>query len=113
MQFLTVATALFAGLAAAAPSSSAEKARRTTTVDLTFWAAADNTFTQWGIPVDGSLVPIGSDLSFTSISSDAPSNVACLAHGIDGSETYLYGPAKDVPIGPPQVQVDAKCYYQQ
>ncbi len=68
MLFSTIATAFLATLAAAAPS---QKARRDIEVTLTYWAAADNVFSEV-IPANGLLVPVGSDLSFTYISSDAP-----------------------------------------
>ena len=93
MKFAAAATALFAGLAAAAPSA---KARRTDYVDLTFWAAAENTFTD-AFPIDGSSKTVDSDLSFTYISSDGAYNVKCEAHGIDGSVTYVYGSAVSSP----------------
>ncbi|KAK7719788.1 hypothetical protein SLS64_001969 [Diaporthe eres] len=81
MKFITPAATLFAGLAAAAPST---KAARTNTVTLTFWAAAENTFTL-DVPIDG--------------------------YGVDNSDTVLYGSATDVPIGPPQEQTYATCEY--
>ncbi len=107
MLFSTIATAFLATLAAAAPS---QKARRDIEVTLTYWAAADNVFSEV-IPANGLLVPVGSDLSFTYISSDAPNDVVCESYGIDGSVTTLYGAAVDVPIGPPQEQLTAKCWY--
>lgn len=104
MKFIAAATALFAGLVAASPA-----AKRTDYVTLTFWAAADNTFTV-SVPADGSETSIGSDLSFTSISSSSyGKDVVCHAYGVDGSDTVLYGSQSDVPIGPPQVQVYATC----
>ncbi|KUI66336.1 hypothetical protein VM1G_02011 [Cytospora mali] len=107
MKFITATAALFAGLAAAVPSS---KNARTDFVTLTFWAAADNTF-EVAVPLDGEVTGIDSDLSFTSISAKSPGNTVCHAYGIDGSDTVLYGSASDVPIGPPQVQVSATCEY--
>lgn len=105
MKFIATATALFAGLAAAAST----KNTRTGYATLEFWAAADNTLTV-SVPIDGSTVAIGSDLSFTSISSWAPSNaVVCHSYGVDGSDTVLTGSQEDVPIGPPQEQTYAFC----
>ncbi|KAI3392811.1 hypothetical protein diail_5160 [Diaporthe ilicicola] len=108
MKFTTAAATLFAGLAAAAPS--ANKAPRTDFVQLTYWAAADNTFTVL-VPLDGSPTGVYSDLSFTSISASSPGNTVCHSYGVDGSDTVLYGSASDVPIGPPQVQTYAICNY--
>lgn len=107
MKFIAAAATLFAGLAAAAPST---KDARTNTVTLTFWAAAENTYTL-DVPTDGSYTYIASDLSFTSISSYSSGNTVCHSYGIDGSDTVLYGSATDVPIGPPQVQTYATCEY--
>lgn len=107
MKFIAAATALFAGLAAAAPSA---KEARTGSVELVFWAAADNTFTVY-VPTDGSHTYISSDLSFTSISSYSSGNTVCHSYGVDGSDTVLYGSATDVPIGPPQEQTYATCQY--
>ncbi len=108
MQFTLAVTALFAALAAAAPS---DKARRDEPyVALTYWAAADNTFVL-ALPVDGSQAYVGSDLSFTSISSNAPAGVVCQSYGIDGAVTTLYGSAYGVPIGLLQEQPYAKCWY--
>ncbi|KAI7784032.1 hypothetical protein LA080_010585 [Diaporthe eres] len=107
MKFITAAATLFAGLAAAAPST---KAARTNTVTLTFWAAAENTFTL-DVPIDGSYTYISSDLSFTSISASSPGNTVCHSYGVDNSDTVLYGSATDVPIGPPQEQTYATCEY--
>ncbi|TPX07014.1 uncharacterized protein E0L32_011082 [Thyridium curvatum] len=111
MQFFTVATTvLLAGLAAARPNTQERRAGGPAVADLTFWAAAENTYVQ-AIPIDGQDHAINNGLSFTRISSDAPSSVTCVASGIDGSKTWLVGPAKDVPIGPPQVQTSARCFY--
>lgn len=107
MKFITAAATLFAGLAAAAPST---KAARTNHVTLTFWAAAENTFTL-DVPIDGSYTFISSDLSFTSISASSPGNTVCHSYGVDNSDTVLYGSATDVPIGPPQEQTYATCEY--
>lgn len=105
MQFstTTLATFLLAGLAAASP------AKRGGYVTLEFWAAADNTYTLT-VPLDGSHVAVGSDLSFTSISSWSPdAHSVCNVFGVDGSDTVLDGSVDDVPIGPPQVQTYAVC----
>ncbi|KKY39945.1 hypothetical protein UCDDA912_g00098 [Diaporthe ampelina] len=107
MKFITAAVTLFAGLAAAAPST---KDARTNTVELVFWAAADNTFTV-DVPTDGSYTLVSSDLSFTSISAYSSGNTVCHSYGVDGSDTVLYGSASDVPIGPPQEQAYATCEY--
>lgn len=107
MKFTTAAATLFAGLAAAAPST---KAARSEYVHLTFWAAADNTVT-YDVPIDGSSTTIYSELSFTSISADSPGNTVCHSYGVDDSDTVLYGSASDVPIGPPQEQTYATCQY--
>lgn len=107
MKFTTAAATLFAGLAAAAPST---KDARTDTVQLTFWAAAENTFTL-DVPTDGSYTVVSSDLSFTRISAYASGNTVCHSYGVDGSDTVLYGSAQDVPIGPPQEQTYATCEY--
>lgn len=108
MQFLVAATTLFAGLVSASPAST--KNARTGYVTLEFWAAADNTFTV-SVPIDGSATYIGSDLSFTSISSWSPGNTVCHSYGVDGSDTILKGSQYDVPIGPPQEQTYAFCEY--
>ncbi|POS78077.1 hypothetical protein DHEL01_v203530 [Diaporthe helianthi] len=105
MKFFIAAATLFAGLAAAAPSN---KAARTETVQLEFWAAAENTFTV-DVPTDGSYTTISSDLSFTRISAYSTGNTVCHSYGVDGSDTVLYGSAQDVPIGPPQEQTYATC----
>ncbi|KAH8775536.1 hypothetical protein F5883DRAFT_260426 [Diaporthe sp. PMI_573] len=107
MKFITAAATLFAGLAAAAPS---DKAARTDTVKLEFWAAAENTFTVY-VPTDGYSTVISSDLSFTRISAYSTGNTVCHSYGVDGSDTVLYGSAQDVPIGPPQEQIYATCAY--
>lgn len=107
MKFSAAAATVFAGLAAAAPST---QAARTNSVELTYWAAADNTFTVY-VPTDGSSTYISSDLSFTSISAHSPGNTVCHSYGVDGSDTVLYGSASDVPIGPPQEQTYATCKY--
>lgn len=110
MLFAAVTTSLFAALAAATAS---QKIRDTSdqTVTLTYWAAADNTYTAPPVTVDGDEVEIASDLSFTYISSDAPYGVQCASYGIDGAVTTLDGSVDNVPIGPPQVQLYAKCWY--
>lgn len=105
MKFTTVATALFAGLAAAAPAD--KQAARSDVVTLTFWAAAGNTYTV-DVVVDGGAVEIDSDLSFTSITSYSPGGTVCYAYGVDGSETTLYD-SETEDIGPPQVQLSASC----
>lgn len=107
MKFIIITAVLFAGLAAAAPST---KDARTDFATLTFWAAADNTF-EVAVPIDGSATGIHSDLSFTSISARSPGGTVCHAYGVDGSDTILYGSAEDVPIGPPQEQTFATCEY--
>lgn len=109
MKFTTAAATLFAGLAAAAPST---KDARTDTVQLTFWAAAENTFTL-NVPTDGSYTVVSSDLSFTRISAYSSGNTVCHSYGVDGSDTVLYGSDQDVPIGPPQEQTYATCEYSQ
>lgn len=113
MQFtIATATALLAGLVAASPAARAAAAPRGTGyVTLEFWAAADNTYAVT-VPLDGSEAWIGSDLSFTSISSWSPGNTVCHAYGVDGSDTVLTGSQSDVPIGPPQEQTYASCWYQ-
>lgn len=105
MKFITAAATLFAGLAAAAPST---KDARADTVQLTYWAAAENTFVV-SVPLDGSYTYISSDLSFTRISASSPGNTVCHSYGVDDSDTVLYGSATDIPIGPPQEQTYATC----
>lgn len=107
MKFFTAAATIFAGLAAAAPSN---RAARTDTVQLEFWAAAENIFTV-DVPTDGSYTVVSSDLSFTRISAYSTGNTICHSYGVDGSDTVLYGSAQDVPIGPPQEQTYATCQY--
>lgn len=110
---IAAASALLAGLAAASPAARAAQghaARGTGYVTLEFWAAADNTYTLT-VPLDGSETYVGSDLSFTSISSWSPGNTVCHAYGVDGSDTVLSGSQSDVPIGPPQEQTYATCVY--
>lgn len=104
MKFIAAATALFAGLAAAAPS---DKAARSQYVTLEFWAAADNTYAL-SVPVNGGEVTVSSDLSFSHITSYSSGNTVCTAYGIDGSVTELDG-SEVVDIGPPQVQLSAVC----
>lgn len=114
MQFtIAAATTLLAGLAAASPAARAAAAvpRGTGYVTLELWAAAENTYTI-SVPLDGSEAWIGSDLSFTSISSWSPGHTVCHVHGVDGSDTVLTGTQSDVPIGPPQEQTFATCEYQ-
>lgn len=108
MQFSIIAatTTLLAGLAVASPAAR----RASGYVTLEFWAAADNTYTVT-VPIDGSATYIGSDLSFTSISSWSPGNTVCHSYGVDGSDTVLVGSQSDVPIGPPQEQTYATCVY--
>ncbi|KAJ9157462.1 hypothetical protein NKR23_g23 [Pleurostoma richardsiae] len=109
MKFIAAATALFAGLAAAAPRAARVQARDPTTVTLTFWAAADNIYTQ-DFPTDGTDLVVDSDLSFTYISSDAPGNIECISYGVKESVTTIYGSAQNVPVGPPEEQATAKCF---
>ncbi len=109
MRFSVLAAVLSSALTLGAAAPSKEQlAARTVDVTLTFWAAAGNTY-QLTVPGDGNNVAVQSDLSFTSISSDAPFNYECQAHGVDGSVTTLFASAQNVPIGPPQQQVSAFC----
>lgn len=109
MKFTAAASALFAGLAAAAPQDN--QARNGQSVTLTFWAAAENTFTV-NVPLDGTTVSIASDLSFSKIQSSTTSKrvTVCHAYGVDGSDTILYG-SSSADIGPPQEQTYAVCFF--
>lgn len=108
MKFTAAATAFFAGLVAASPA--VVKEARTEYVKLTYWAAAGNTVDVYA-PADGTKTYIYSDLSFTSISSSSSANTVCHAHGVDNSDTVLYGSQANVPIGPPQRQTYVTCTY--
>lgn len=109
MQFFTVATTvLLAGLAAARPNTQERRAGGPAVADLTFWAAAENTYVQ-AIPIDGQDHAINNGLSFTRISSDAPASVTCVASGIDGSKTWLVGPAVSLTPSPDPFTRPAFC----
>ncbi|KAI0141328.1 hypothetical protein BJ166DRAFT_597624 [Pestalotiopsis sp. NC0098] len=104
MQFLTLAaTALLASTGLAAPEA------RSATVAVRFEGAADAAYTQW-VPADGVAHTVGTDLSISHIVvlDPAPASLNCHAHGIDGSDTYTYGPGS-VDVGPPQVQLTISC----
>lgn len=109
MKFIIAVTTLFASLAAAAPTEQNLKARSSpAVVDLKFWAAGDNTYSI-EVKANGKKYYIGSNLSFSSISSSSSGNTECHAHGEDGSDTVLYGSEQNVDIGPPQVQEYVIC----
>lgn len=113
MKFIATATALFAGIAAAAPAI--EQARGYTQyVTLTYWAP-DGTCTV-EVPINGGSVAIQNSLSFSHIDSSSPiSNSVCDSIGVDLTAagqvdvTQLIGSdSKD--IGPPQQQTSVYCY---
>ncbi|KAJ4394237.1 hypothetical protein N0V93_003454 [Gnomoniopsis smithogilvyi] len=109
MKFIAAATALFAGLALAAPG-----AEQVQYVTLTYWTP-DGTYTIQ-VPINGGSVEIQDTLSFSHVDSSSPvSNSICHSIGVDptaaGDEnvTELIGTdSKD--IGPPQQQTYAYCY---
>ncbi|KAH8880791.1 hypothetical protein GQ53DRAFT_754770 [Thozetella sp. PMI_491] len=111
MQFLTIAaTALFSGMALAAPATANTVASRQNypSIPVTFNGAADASFT---IVVTGNAqpVPIENPLSITSISMEGRASFWCTSYGIDGSVTQLVASEQDVPVGPPQTQVSIVC----
>ncbi|ETS86771.1 hypothetical protein PFICI_00599 [Pestalotiopsis fici W106-1] len=104
MQFLTLAaTALLAHTGLAAPEA------RSPTVAVQFQGAADAVYTQW-VVADGVDRAVYADFSVSHIAvlDPAPASLNCHAHGIDGSDTYTYGPGT-VDVGPPQVQTTISC----
>ncbi|KAF3007199.1 hypothetical protein E8E14_005564 [Neopestalotiopsis sp. 37M] len=108
MQFLTLAaTALLASTGLAARAEGAAR-RSTFTAEVEFQGAADAVFTQW-VPTDGSVQTVYTDLSVSHIEViNAPASLNCHAYGVDGSDTYTYGPGV-VDVGPPQVQTTISC----
>ncbi|KAK9417189.1 hypothetical protein SUNI508_08993 [Seiridium unicorne] len=106
MQFFTIAAAaLLASTGLAAPSVNA----RTLQVQVEFQGAAGVAQTQW-VPADGATHAAEADFSVSHIAvlDPVPASVNCYAYGIDGSETFTYGPGT-VDVGPPQVQTIISC----
>lgn len=112
MRFITTATALFAGLVAAAPGQ--DHGHGVKYVTLTY-IAPDGTYTTV-VPINGGPVDIASVLSFSHIASSDPTDSAtCISYGIDKDPTgaivttTLHGDDYE-DVGPPQVQDYVVCY---
>ncbi|KAJ5103288.1 hypothetical protein N7532_003817 [Penicillium argentinense] len=81
--------------------------QRRGSVTVDFIGAADAHFEQT-FPTDGTSTVISNVLSISHIEIDV-SGVHCTFNGVDKSVTDVYGPGT-VDVGPPQTQVEGRCW---